>query len=1436
MKRNFSTRQLSLWLLALVWGMSISSIAQGLDPNAHYIITHVSTNKVLTNQNSYANNVRLQVVARNNNSYGQIWQVKELGSEYALYILFYGKAIDFGLDGRREPLQWNFEPSNTNQHVSFTQVGVRSGNIYQITAAKDGRRYALKADASGTTSVTTDLSDRNTYFSFAPSPITPEATVTEYAHYVITHVNTNKNLHNQNSFDTNTPIVVATPDANNYGQIWQIRLGQNGYIFYNLFYDKALDLALAKPEKKPLQWYFEPGNTNQQVEFVAIDPARRIFQIVAKHSGTTYALSVNANGEVVSINNLNDNSTHFYIKTSTVTPKRNTQFWEDETIFEQNKEAGHAYFMPYANTATMKADARFTKPWLTPTNNVKFLDLNGTWKFRYSPNARQRDTTFVADNFNASAWDNIEVPSNWEMKGYDKPMYMNVEYVFEDRPPYINIRREYANAVDPNPVGSYRRNFTLPTGWENDRVFLHFGGLYSGAYVWVNGRYVGYTEGGNMDAEFDISKFVRTGENNVSVQVIRWTDGSYLEGQDMFHMSGLHRDVYLYATPKTFVRDHYITSQLDVATGYKSGKLNVALEIDNRDKQAVQKQITVSLLAPDGSLVAEETKQIAFAAGDSIRKVNFEKSGLADLALWTAETPTLYTIVVSQKDNSGNEEMVFSTKYGFRHIEIKNSLVYINGERVLFKGVNNQDTHPLKGRVMDIETMIKDITMMKQANMNTVRASHYPRQAKMYSMFDYYGLYVMDEADVECHRNWNDHGERSTSITNTPSWRAQYVDRTERMVLRDRNYPSIIFWSLGNESGGGENFRHTYAAARALDNRIIHYEGATRARTPHTDIFSVMYPRLDRMIREANPGGPNNGQPYFMCEYAHAMGNAVGNLKEYWDAMEESQYGIGGCIWDWVDQGIYDPQEIKRGIYRLHSGYDYPGPHQGNFVNNGLTTAERVWTPKLTEVKKVYQYVKFSYNKASKVLTLRNAYDFIDLNTFELRYNLLQDGKTVERGTLPVPSIQPNANGTITIPVSLTRYDADKDYHINFGLHLKEDASWAKNGYEIAAEQFELHKRTGFANKLAANMPVLQVAHDSTTLVVSNRNVSMTFNKQNYMLAEWKYAGEHIINANQGPVYDNYRWVENDAATNTGGAASAVQGTRLTHSVSADHTKVTVTITYDALCPYTLEYQIYGDGTVDMKPTFTPASTTRNIRRIGLAMQLPKHFSNITYLARGPWENYLDRNTGSFVGSYSDQVENMLTPYARPQSCGNRTDLRNFVLTNSNGKGFRVETLGQVAFSLLPYSDYDLTRVRHQWELPPATANTLHLDYQQRGVGNGSCGNVQPLPQYECSLGGSYSYTVRFQPVSETSSVKQTSTADVRILHNDAQQQVTCSGDLSEFTSAAIYSLSGEKKGAVKINKRSNSVSLSTRKLSRGVYIFALTRADGSVLRHKFVK
>ncbi|MBQ5891798.1 MAG: beta-galactosidase, partial [Bacteroidales bacterium] len=589
--------------------------------------------------------------------------------------------------------------------------------------------------------------------------------------------------------------------------------------------------------------------------------------------------------------------------------------WENQEVFQINRCTPRATFFPYSSTSAMMSEETFNYPWLSPMK-ADLISLNGKWDFNFSPSVDKRPSENDIFTKGKLVWETINVPSCWEMLGYDSPLYVNVDYPFDNNPPYIEVKEQYKGLYGDNPVGTYHKTFSVPENWDKKRVFLHFDGIYSGAYVWCNGKKVGYCQASNNDAEFELTKYLKQGENDLYVQVFRWTDASYLEGQDMFHMSGLHRDVYLFAVEPVFISDHYITSTLDANSNYKNGNLNVELTFDNPTGKKAEKIIEIELLDAKNNLVWKTNRKEILKQKQTKITLNHQ---LNIINLWNAETPYLYTIVIRQKDKKGKEELVFSTKYGFRDIKIANNCVYINGERVLFKGVNTQDTHPLYGRSIDVNTMLQDIIMMKQANVNTMRASHYPRQAKMYAMTDFYGLYVMDEADVECHLNWAAHGEKG-GITNDSTWTAQYVDRTEAMVLKSRNHPSIIFWSLGNESGGGKNFLHTYNAIKTLDNRPIHYEGSTRGKTPYTDFYSEMYPHLDAVKAFAKSDSLN--QPYIMCEYAHAMGNAIGNLKEYWDEIEKGKNAIGGCIWDWVDQSIYFPQAIKKGEF-VKNGFPY---------------------------------------------------------------------------------------------------------------------------------------------------------------------------------------------------------------------------------------------------------------------------------------------------------------------------------------------------------------------------------------------------------------------------------------------------------------------------------------------------------------------------------
>ncbi len=1050
---------------------------------------------------------------------------------------------------------------------------------------------------------------------------------------------------------------------------------------------------------------------------------------------------------------------------------------ENEKVFEHWKQKAHATFIPYSSTAMMQKDDCYKYPWLKP-KHADVLSLNGDWKFHYTADrskGRPGKDDFYADNADVSGWVNIRVPLNWEMAGYDVPVYNNVGYPFHNNPPFI---KAFDDNFDKNPVGSYRRNFTLPENWKDGRrVFIHFDGACSAIVVWVNGQYAGYSQGANTDAEFDVTNYVRKGENNVSVRVYRWSDGSYLEGQDMWHLAGIHRDVYLVSTPRTFVFDHYITSSLDAASKYTEGSLDVALTVNNALCDKVTKNLEVELLDANNKLVASQNVQAVMTAKDSHKTFNVKMEGLKGLTPWSSENPYLYTVVVRQKQGD-KEEMVFSTKYGFRSVEQRGNLIYVNGERVFFKGVNTQDIHPLLGHAIDTETMLKDVVLMKRANVNTVRTSHYPRQPRMYAMFDYYGLYCMDEADVECHNN--------QSLSDTPSWENAYVDRTERMVLRDRNHPSVVFWSLGNESGGGQNFQATYDCVKRLlpgrDN-FVHYEGYNHGEK-YSDFGSDMYPRVEKVIKQSCG---LHGKPYFICEYAHAMGQAVGNLQEYWDVIEKSTGIVGGCIWDWVDQGIYDTRRIKEhkplidsktGLHYYTSGYDYTRMNrgdngfQGDFMSNGIITPGREWTAKLEEVKYVYRNADFVGFKNHK-LTLKNKSAFTDLaDAYTLTYRILADGKEVEKGAAAVPSCQPGATCEVDIPYT-TAVSADKEYVVELSLNLKNDASWAKKGYSMVATQFKLGADAVVASVPVADPTFVEQPHGTLPVIgklkgklkvegrkVVGKNFAISF-AENGTIADWTFNGKQIVMPEAGPDFNGFRRIANDNISlgATGGVAEnenkeegAISGQK--HLVKAPTKQgknvVVETTVGNGKDTHAIVYTIYPNGVVDMKVTFENSSV--DTRRVGITMQFAPGMENVEYYAKGPWSNYIDRQRSQMLGRYSTTVDGMFEEQSAPQTMGDRQGLRNLKLSG-NGTSLDITVEGMLTFSLSHVDDqqfnYDVFYGgKHPYDLTRSPQVFAHFDSWQRGIGNHSCGGDSCLPQYQVPT-GKYVVTMRFAPKAE---------------------------------------------------------------------------------------
>ena len=1271
-------------------------------------------------------------------------------------------------------------------------------------------------------------------FAFFSMAVNTWAQLSEGKTYYIKSCATGKVLSNGDSGDKDASIRFETMSDQSAGQKWTLKStgNENEFIIVNSYYSSmAVDAAPGNPKwYYAVQWTADVNSTNQRFKFVAADD-KDTYNIV--WSGDTNRRFYEKDDSRLNISDETPKyPSQIQFEMIETTPQGEVQRvnWQNEKVFQEHKLEGHATFMPYANTDKLHADkARYDHPWVDPTG-AEWMTLNGVWNLKWATDmANIPQDDFYADAVDATAWDTISVPSCLEMKGYGSPYYINEQYPFEDNYPYIQMTNGCQNSV-----ASYRRNFTLPEGWESGkRVILHFDGIYSAAYVWVNGQYVGYTQGANNDAEFDLTDKVRQGDNNIAVQVYRFSDGSYLEDQDMWRMSGIHRDVYLYATPSTYVRDHVITD--DLAAPYTSANLNVKVEMTNPEAKATNKQVRVRLISPDGKQVAQNLYTFGFAEGDTLKTANVQLSGLSDLQPWTAETPNLYTVEIAQFGANSQEEMAFATKYGFRKIAIVGGEVQINGQRVYFRGVNTQDTHPVHGRSIDVATMLRDVTMMKQANINTVRTSHYPRQAKMNAMFDYYGIYCMDEADLECHYNWF---SGANNIMKNASWRPQFIDRTKRMAQRDCNFPSIIFWSLGNESGTGDNFQATYDMLKALDpSRPIHYEGATRGGASYSDLYSEMYPSLTNA--QSHAASNSQRKPYFMCEYAHAMGNAVGNLKQYWNAIIGSNYGIGGCIWDWVDQSIYRASDIKAGTLtqndkpKYYTGYDFPGPHQGNFVNNGLIAANRAWSPELVEVKAVYQPVYFDLTtrRNNYNLSIINYNSFTNLTQYDIVWTVLKNGEAVESGKMDAPSVEPFATSeSISLPITSVVKKDGNEYLLNAQLVLKEATSWAEAGYPIAQEQFTIQERNA----------TLEAIEPTTDAVTAGRNrykqfeinagkLFMQVDKDKGYIRQWKYGDYTLVSTpTYRPAYDNFRWVENDEAT--GNTLNNSNG--ITKSVLVDTVKVnangTATFKYTETGSYsdvTYTYTIYPSGVVDVKSQYSPHAND-NLRRIGTKYVFPAALEMVDYYARGPWENYVDRCTGSLLGRYQSTVTDFMGDTPRAQSCGNHQDMRFVTLTDTTAEfSLRMESEGQVHFSVLNQDDYILASSRHSWEVKPNVQQLfVHLDYFQKGLGNASCGKgTGTLSQYCCPTSGTYTNTVRFTcrdkddltAIHTPAAANNAAAISVRAING----QVICAGTIAAGTTVRVYDLGGSTIASATAADHCSQLTLSMAAQPHGIYI-----------------
>jgi beta-galactosidase len=1012
--------------------------------------------------------------------------------------------------------------------------------------------------------------------------------------------------------------------------------------------------------------------------------------------------------------------------------------WENPSVVGINKEPAHATLYPFeSRELALQGD---------PSGSAYFQLLNGTWKFNWVRQPADRPTDFYLEDYDDSGWAEIPVPGNWEINGFGVPIYVNIPFEFEENPPYIHH--------DYNPVGSYRRTFTVPEGWDGRQIFIHFGAVKSAMYLWINGQQVGYSQGSKLPAEFNITPYVRTGTNTLALEVYRWSDGSYLECQDFWRISGIERDVFLWAAPKSHIRDFFVIGGLD--DQYRDGMLELTAHVVDYSGQAADGlTLTVDLLDADGASVmpAGPVRQSVTLSPDRESQVQIEQR-IPEPRQWTAETPDLYTLLLTLSDASGAALEVITSKVGFRTVEIRDSQLLLNGVPITFKGVDRHEHDPLTGHVVSEESMIRDIQLMKQFNINAVRTSHYPNDPVWYQLADEYGLYIVDEANVESHgRGYHP----DTTFGNDPLWETAHLERTIRMVERDKNHPSVIIWSLGNEAGNGVNFYATYEWAKARDKtRPVQYERA--GLDWNTDIYAPMYPGFQRLIDYAEG---DDERPLIMCEYAHAMGNSVGNFTDYWEIIDKYPKLQGGFIWDWVDQGLLTTNANGDTIFGYGGDFGPPDtPSDGNFLLNGVVSPDRRPHPSLWEVKKVYQYIDMEhFNIRGRTVTVTNDYDFKTLDDVMLIWSITGDGIPLQSGRITDIDLGPKESREIEIPFQLFSPKRGTLYFVKFSFRTKEATELLPLGHEVAWEQFRFPLYLAADVLSLKDLPKLNLEESESVATVSGDDFSVSFDKTAGLLTSYKYRDVELLLSGPQPNFwraptDNDfggRWQLKLAVWRHAGANRTLRDV-VVEKVNDRQVRIVTTSDLETgNSTYTTSYTVLGSGEVVVESRFVPGDTTLpRMPRFGMQMTIPRQFSNVKWFGRGPHESYWDRKAGAPIGRYQGTVAEQWHPYVRPQENGNKTDVRWMALTNREGAGLLIIGMPVLSMSALHFTIDDLDpgeskAQRHAGEMVERDLVNLNVDFKQMGVGGINSWGPTALPKYSLPV-DEYTYGFRLRP------------------------------------------------------------------------------------------
>ncbi|MFK8163843.1 MAG: glycoside hydrolase family 2 TIM barrel-domain containing protein [Lewinella sp.] len=1014
----------------------------------------------------------------------------------------------------------------------------------------------------------------------------------------------------------------------------------------------------------------------------------------------------------------------------------------DHTVFGINKLPPHANFFGYASADQVTENE--------PANSHRFLSLNGDWKFHWTRSPKDRIENFYTEDVNDADWTTIPVPANWEVEGYDHPIYLDERYPFETTWPDA--------PTDYNPVGSYRHTFQLPENWLKEDIILHFAGAKSAMYLYINGQYVGYSQGSKTPAEFNISALVKEGNNLIALQMYRWSDASYLESQDMLRMSGIEREVFVYARPKVAVADFHVVADLDDA--FENGLFSTTVEVANASAEKAVRTLQVQVL--DGETEVASFESLVEVKANDTASVKVEEM-ISDVKQWSAEVPNLYTLNLQLLDDGEQANNQFIQKHiGFRNVRIGDGQLLVNGQAIYIKGVDRHETDPHTGHVVSKESMERDIQLMKQHNINAVRSSHYPNHPYWYDLCDKYGLYVIDEANVESHPLAND---EATQLGNELSWLPAHLDRTQRMYFRDRNHPSIIVWSLGNEAGEGDIFRSTYKWLKAADaTRPVQYEPA--GKEDYTDIFCPMYPRAS-LLEDYAMSKPT--KPGIMIEYAHAMGNSVGNLQDYWDIIERYPALQGGYIWDWVDQSLEYKDE--NGKPYLAYGHDYHPdmPTDGNFLNNGLVDPYRNPHPHLAEVKKVYQPAKLAWNPQTRQITVSNKNYFSPLDNVALKWSVFADGELIKMGE--VATVDVAAQEQASYAISMPSLPASKEVILLTQLMTKAAEGLLPKDHELAFGQFVLQ---AFKSPVITEVqaPALAISEAGTDYVLTGGETKLSLDQKTGQITHWSYKEELITDQAIRPNF----WrapTDNDLGNGMHKWAKvwkqATEQAAPTLRAAPQQTKEGVAFSLDYQLPdevaqLSVDYLLSPTGALMVDYHFkAQQDALPNIPRLGMYLTLPNSYTETAWYGRGPQETYWDRKTAGKIGIYAGAIADQFHRYSRPQETGNKTDLRwmrvqsdNLLLTvastddqflNGSVWPFATSELdfvagkdgGESASGLVPVT------AKHGADIRTGELVQWNIDHLQMGVGGDNSWGRLVHAEY-CIPAGEYRYGFVLRP------------------------------------------------------------------------------------------